>query len=219
MPTLELIQIGLTILALFTLCTYTYALIVTLLAALLNIKVREVLLGFGKPLLQFDILGRTISICSLPLGTSVSFVEGEAGFDGLSKPYKLIFRVTGEIIFLAAAFLYVSDRVVDLPQQVIGTVFALFHSPYDTARAVAGDIVQIIRTESAGTIVALAFALQAVINLLPIPPLNGGLFLIELLEWITGTTMELLRSGPIVLVSLLVIIYAFGWVVAGFFLI
>ncbi len=219
MPTLELIQIGLIIFALFTLCTYTYALVVTLLAALLNIRVREITLGFGKPLFQFDVLGRTISICKLPLGSSVQFVDGEAGFDGLSKPQRLIFRVAGEIIFLAAAFLYLSDRVLDLPQHVVSTVIALFHSPYETARAVASDIVQIIRTESAGTVVALAFALQAVINLLPIPPLNGGLFLIELMEWITGTTMEVLRGGPIVLVSLLVIIYAYGWVIAGFFLI
>ncbi|MEM9358444.1 MAG: hypothetical protein AAGB04_19835 [Pseudomonadota bacterium] len=96
---------------------------------------------------------------------------------------------------------------------------AASHSHYDTSRAINYNIVQIVRNESTGIVAALAFELQGVINLLSILAFNGCLFMIKRIEWITGTSMEFLRSGPFVLVSLLVIIYAYSWVTAGFFLI
>ena len=219
MPTNELVLIGLIVFGLFTLYAYIYALTICLIAAIVPVKVEQVSLGFGQALTNFSIVGRKIKIGLLPLGTSVKFVEGPQGLEGLSRPFRLLFRVVGEVIILAAAIAYLPELVLGLPEKVASTAWGLIVEPFNTARSVAGQIVQTIQTEDLITLITLACGLQAIINLVPLPSVNGGAFLVELIEWLTGSTMNYLKSGPLLVVSLLAILYCYGWMIAGFFLI
>lgn len=219
MPTNELILIGLIVFGLFTLYAYIYALTICLVAAIVPVKVERILLGFGGALANLIILGRKIKIGLLPLGTSVKFVEGPKGLEGLSKPFRLLFRVIGEVIILAAAIAYLPELILGLPEKVVSTAWGLIIDPLNTASSVAGQIVHSVQTEDPVTLVTLACGLQAIINLLPLPSVNGGAFLIELFEWMTGSTMNYLKSGALLVVSLLAILYCYGWMIAGFFLI
>ena len=219
MPTNELILIGLIVFGLFTLYAYIYALTICLIAAIVPVKVERISLGFGETLANFSILGRKIKIGLLPLGTSIKFVEGPQGLEGLSRPFRLLFRVVGEVIVLAAAIAYLPELVLGLPEKVASTAWGLIVEPFNTARSVAGQIVQVVRTEDPAALIALACGLQAIINLVPLPSVNGGAFLVELFEWMTGSTLNYLKSGPLLVVSLLAILYCYGWMIAGFFLI
>lgn len=183
------------------------------------VKVERISLGFGGALANLTILGRKIKIGLLPLGTSVKFVEGPQGLEGLSKPFRLLFRVIGEVIILAAAIAYLPELILGLPEKVVSTAWGLIIDPFNTASSVAGQIVLSVQTEDPVTLVTIACGLQAIINLLPLPSVNGGAFLIELFEWMTGSTMNYLKSGALLVVSLLAILYCYGWMIAGFFLI
>ena len=219
MPTSELILIGVVILALVNLYAFAYTIIIAMLVAIAKLEIQEISLGFGKTLAQFKMLGRNWRIGALPLGSSVKFVDGAKGLESLSTPMRLLFRVSGEIIILAAALAVLPVNPIELLHQVTSTIAGLFHVPLESAHTIATEIASAIRSESVISLIALAFAIQGIVNLLPLPPLNGGIFCIDLLKWMTGRSLQWLTEGPVLLVSLLVILYAYGWAIAGFFLI
>ncbi len=200
-------------------------------ARLCKIPIARFSVGIGPKLLGFERGGTSYWLSALPLGGYVLPDLDEDGMKRLPVSRRIVFYLGGPLANLAGALVLllawnlvsseltllgaVGHSVTQLlwgMQQVLSGLLSLFSSPEGLSGIVG--VVTAGGTEHATSLVGLlSFAVVinvnlAVLNLLPLPPLDGGRILLCLLEWLHRPLLRLERpltlTGAVLLLSLMV---------------
>lgn len=189
---------------------------------LFKVPVHRVDLFFGGAVVRFAIGNVVVRIGSIPVGGSVSLEGMGNEEESLHPQFKPTF---GHLPRLARVFTFASGSVllftvatclvgvpkasryatVSVPNLIGGAL-----SPLGHAQTVLQDANQILGTHGFVSFLALVFVGFGVGNLLPIPPLNGGAILSDLLTVKDKPTpMAIFTLG-----TLLVLAFCVAWAVA-----
>ena len=186
-----------------------------LFARLSDVPVKRFSIGFGPKLLGFRKRETEFILSAVPVGGYVMpAIEDEKDFFGIPIGKRLLFTIGGPLVNILASVLILSIlntlqsgfslrgffllplfHTADLLGQIILGFASLFTQPQQLTGAV-GIVSAGSEFIEAGIVSALTFGLiinlnLAVLNLLPLPPLDGGKILLYLLEKIDRRLVKL----------------------------
>lgn len=168
--------------------------------AVLGASVQRIQFGFPPSIHLFRI-GRTeVRISPILIAGHVKFAEREGCWDYAPWPVRALIAIAGPVLAIALAFIPLGvqathEAALAWPQ--LWTALTDFSSPVNLDTALAPTL------QSGGMPAAVAVVVLkvAMFNLLPLPVLNGGAFLIALYEGLTGRSADNLVR-PILPISL-----------------
>lgn len=123
-------------------------------ARLFGVRIREVLVGLGKPLARFKVLGAALSLRALPVGGGVDIDDD--GYSHLARWQKAVIALAGPAANLLSAWLVPA---------LVGVLLALFNGlpvwdlPWATLRGLTGSfglLGRILAFTATGTLEILA---------------------------------------------------------------
>lgn len=171
---------------------------IALVGQALGVRLRQVSFGFGPTLLHL----RGWRLKLLPFSGSVQFWHSETddlpkdewhgAIDRQPVAAQLLVTLSGCAALFALALVLLGRPAVDaflaMPGQYLGGAL----SPLDRAQTLLSEVVGMAKSASFLTLFALTAAKVAAVNLLPLPPLNGGAALAVL-----GRRAGLARLWPV----------------------
>lgn len=189
---------------------------------LFKVPVQRVDLFFGGAVVRFAIGNVAVRIGSIPVGGSVS-LEGignekellhpqfKPTFGHLPRPARIFTFASGTVVLFAVATCLVGvPKAIHYATVSVSNLIGGALSPSGHAQTVLQDANQILATQGFVTFLAFVFVGFGVGNLMPIPPLNGGAILSDLLTVKDKPTpMAIFTLG-----TLLMLAFCVAWAVA-----
>jgi membrane-associated protease RseP (regulator of RpoE activity) len=196
----------------------SFTLVTTLVGALFRIPIARVQFGYDPSISLFRVGATDVRVSPILLGSHVKYAAPDP-----DKPFapwwiRCVVALAGPLVSLALCALFLGERVFDEVLMAWPQMWAAatdFSTPFDPAAAldpwIAAD-----DYPAAAAIVAVKVAM---FNLLPLPFLNGGTFLIALWEGVTGRYRPELPQLPLMLslaVAVAFVLILASRLVAGF---
>lgn len=182
-----------------------FNLVTSLLAAIFRVAIERIQFGYPPSIRLFRI-GRTeIRISPLLIGGHVKFAEREGVAHYAPWPIRALLSIAAPLLLIAACVPLLGRQALDealMTWPQIWTAVIDFHKPLDLDAALAIPLAM-GGLSSAAAIVAIK---AAVFNLFPLPPFNGGAFLVSILEGLTGKQIGNRIPQLILTISLAVMI-------------
>jgi membrane-associated protease RseP (regulator of RpoE activity) len=150
-----------------------------------GLTVEQTKIGFGPSLLKARLVGAPLVFAAVPITGAVQFAEPDPALPGrralntLSLPKFVLVCLMGCLTLLVVGFACLGTGVTPLVETTLAAVWAILWSPISTVPAVAEKLAQALRGQSLVQSFGAAAVVIAVLNLLPIPPLNGWQVSIE----------------------------------------
>src|SRR5215467_2907344 len=188
----------------------------------LGLRITRIAFGLGPTLARVPLGRVTLDLRPVPLASAMTFagshdeLRGARPFDRLGRAEKIAMALSSCVagIVVAAALLGPS-AALQAAAASWGEFFAVV-SAFPHVAAPWWPIMETVRTASFVTVLGLACAKVAGLNLLPLLPLNGGMAIMYLLGWdAEGSPGEKLASAclKISVIALLVIVAL--WLIGG----
>ncbi|MBC8103070.1 MAG: site-2 protease family protein [Cytophagales bacterium] len=189
--------------------------------ALLGARLEKVRLFFGRPLVTLTLNGVELQVGFVPLGGSVQFqgMGPDSQSDLERVPYRslplakrLLISVSGPVLLLllGCLLLGVAGAGASLSRG-FAQPFLGAAAPLSTGQALLQSLWLLLSQKSISLAVGVVLVKAAAFNLLPLPALNGGAFLLELL----GSRLSAGQIQKIQTIGLLPVMLLFvGWIAA-----
>jgi membrane-associated protease RseP (regulator of RpoE activity) len=148
-------------------------------------SLEETRIGFSPSLLRLRLAGAPMTIGAVLLSGSARFAEPDAAqpnrrtLQALGLPPFVLVCLVGCLTLLAVGYAIHGIGVAAQVDSTLATVWSLITSPSETAPRVTSTIARAVQGQSALQTFGWAAVVLGVLNLLPIPPLNGGQLLLE----------------------------------------
>jgi membrane-associated protease RseP (regulator of RpoE activity) len=175
-----LLAIGAIWLALYVLITL-HVLPMALLGRWFGLTVSQIKIGLGPALLSARLADAPLMFAALPASGHTQFDEDPARLqlNGLAWPKFAAVCLIGCLTLLAAGFVCLGTGVVSLVKTTLQALPPLLLTPFDAVPRMAQTLFKALAEQSVVQSFGAAAVVMAVLNLLPIPPLNGAAILIE----------------------------------------
>jgi membrane-associated protease RseP (regulator of RpoE activity) len=166
-------------------------------------SLEETRIGFGPSLLRLRLAGAPLAIGLVPLSGSARFAEADPAqpnrhaLQSLSLPAYVLVCLIGCLTLMAVGYAIHGTGVAAQIQTILATVWSMMTAPVETASRVTTAIARAVQGQSVLQTFGAAAVVLGVLNLLPVPPLNGGQVLLEPMRR-SGVPSALLHSVQLI---------------------
>lgn len=213
----------LTLLAAVALATFIHLAGTVIAAQIMRVRIDIVSYGGGPTLAIFDAGNMTLRLAAFPVVGHVRFVERDYDlrrgrmFDDLPRAQQLVIVLSGcATCFLVAALVLGPFAALRETAASWSEFLGVLGQPFPFTATQWAAIAAAVRDLNFVTLVALACAKYAGLNLLPLAPFNGGMALMILLGWRSQAAIETPLFGLYFKSSLLIVaLLLLFWLIGG----